>query len=226
MAVNQFVDAHTHNPPTDSNSITSIYNLIIDHEQPGRDSFTPNDVGTCSVGIHPWYIKNPDAQLAQLREWATHPNVRAIGECGFDRLRGPSLTTQKAVFEQQIALSEAIQKPLIIHCVRAFAEVLVVHKQLKPGQPWILHGINNRLSVVKPLLDAGLYGSFGAALLRPDSPAHQVLLATNSDRILLETDDQNVSIQAVYEAAAIRFNWTIECLRMQVWQNAQRVFGL
>lgn len=227
MAVTQFVDAHTHNPPpTATNNTLAIRNLIIGHQQVGHDSFSPNDVAACSVGIHPWYIENPDAQLAQLREWAMHPNVRAIGECGLDRLRGPSMEIQQGVFEEQIALSEAIQKPLVIHCVRAFAEVLAVHKRLKPAQPWMLHGVNNRLSVLKPLLDAGVYASFGAALLRPGSPAHPVLLAMNPDRILLETDDHNVSIQAVYEAAVIRLNWPMEQLRAQVWQNAQRVFGL
>lgn len=226
MAVTPFVDAHTHSLYSASENTLAIRNLIIRHQQVGYDSFSPSDVPDCSVGIHPWYIENPDAQLAQLREWADHPNIRAVGECGLDRLRGPSMEIQQAVFEQQIALSEAIRNPLLIHCVKAFAEVLALHKRLKPTQPWVLHGINNRLSVVKPLLDAGLYGSFGAMLLRPDSPAHQVLLSIHPDRILLETDDQNVSIQAIYGAAATCLNWPVERLHAQVWDNAHRVFGL
>jgi len=226
MAVMCLVDAHTHNPPATSDSSLSVRNLIVGGQPFGQDSFSPSDVPNCSVGIHPWYIENAETQLAQLHEWATHSNVRAIGECGLDRLRGPSLAVQQAVFEQQIALSEAIRKPIIIHCVKAFAQILVVYKRLKPTQPWILHGVNNRLSVVKPLLDAGLYGSFGAALLRPASSAHQVLTTVDPDRILLETDGQPVSIQAIYEAAANRLNWPMEHLVRQVWDNAQRVFGL
>ncbi len=217
-----FVDAHTHQQTPPGETLISIRNLII-----GHDAFTPTDTPNCSVGIHPWYISDdPDSQFAQLREWVAYPNVRAIGECGLDRLRGPSMGIQQAVFERQIALSEAVRKPVVIHCVRAFAEVLALHKGLKPTQPWVLHGVNNRLSLVKPLFDAGIYGSFGAALLRPDSPAQQTLQAIHPHRILLETDQQLVDIQFIYEAAAKQLGWSVEQLSDQVWANAQRVFGL
>lgn len=215
-----FVDAHTHQPPSPALSEVTILNVVI-----GRDPLLTNLPS--SVGIHPWYIADdPKPQLAQLHEWATYPNVRAIGECGLDRLRGPSLTMQQAVFEQQIALSETLKKPLIIHCVRAFPEVLATHKRLKPTQPWVLHGVNNRLSMVQPLLNSRLYASFGVALLRPDSPARQVLQATPPAQILLETDEANLPIQTIYEAAANCLNWPLERLKEQIWENATRVFGL
>lgn len=217
-----FVDAHTHQKTPPNETLISIQNLIV-----GRDALTPTDVPNCSVGIHPWYIsEDPDNQFAQLREWAAHPSVRAIGECGLDRLRGPSMVVQQVVFERQITLSEAVQKPVVIHCVRAFAEVLALHKRLKPTQPWLLHGVNNRLALVKPLFDVGFYGSFGAALLRPNEPAQQALQSLNPDRILLETDDQAIDIQGIYGAAARQLGWSMERLTEQVWRNAQQVFGL
>lgn len=214
-----FVNAHTHQADPSLQSV-AILNRIV-----GRETLP--EWGFCSVGIHPWYINDPAPQLAQLREWATHPNVKAIGECGLDRLRGPSLAIQQVVFDEQIALSEARQKPVIIHCVRAFSEVLATYKRLKPTQPWVLHGINNRLPLVQPLLHAGLYASFGAALLRPDSPARQVLLATPPAQILLETDDaKDASIGTIYEAVADCLGWPLERLKEQVWENATRFFGL
>ncbi len=217
----RFVDAHTHRLHPPNTNAVSIQNVIV-----GQAGLPVSELSYCSIGIHPWYIDAVDEQMALLGQWAALPNVRAIGECGLDRLRGASLPKQQAVFERQIALSETIKKPVIIHCVRAFAEVLATRKRLKTTQSWVLHGINNRLSVVKPLLNVGLYASFGAALLRPNSPARTILQATPPDRILLETDDADVSIELIYEAAAECLSWSMERLTEQVWGNAQRVFGL
>lgn len=100
----------------------------------------------------------------------------------------------------------AHQKPLIIHCVRAYEEVLAIKKEWgTQGDviPWIFHGFNKKPAVAQMLLRAGAYLSFGAALLVPGSPAAQSLAICPPGRYFLETDDRNdVSIAAVYAAAA------------------------
>ena len=214
----QLVDAHTHQDVTDDN-VLAIRNIII-----GRDSIDPEQVTACSVGIHPWYLQDTVSLLEQFQHWASLPTVWAIGECGLDRLIDTPISQQQAVFEQQIRLAEAVQKPMIIHCVRAMAEVAALRKKHQPNQAWVLHGFNNRLTLLEPLLATDFYISLGAALLRPDSPAQKALLHIPRNRLLLETDDKAVSIQTVYEAAANLLDLSLDELVRAIWINAQAVF--
>lgn len=214
----QYVDSHTHQRTGDV-SVIAIRNLIVGHDPESPDAFP-----FCSVGVHPWYWRKAD--MGQLRAWAGHPSVKAIGECGLDRLTDTPLAGQWPVFRQQIALSEAVQKPLIIHCVRAFPEIVAEHKAQQPTQPWVMHGFNNRQSFLDLMLDAGLYVSLGAALLRADSPASAAIARIPANRLLLETDDKSLSVSAVYAVAAGRLGWSLPELVAQVRANAETVFGV
>lgn len=213
------IDAHTHHTPAHADTV-AIHNIIV-----GQDSQTPDNFPACSVGVHPWYADAADVQshLDLVRQWATHPTVWAIGECGLDRLKGPDLSVQQAVFQAQIQVSHAVGKPLIVHCVRAFAEVAVLRKQAYP--PWVLHGFNHRLSALTLILDAGLYVSLGAPLLRPDSPASAAIAHIPPDRLLLETDNQTIAIREIYEAAAVRLVMPMAELQKRVIENARRVYA-
>lgn len=213
-----YFDAHTHQIRV-SDDVTAIRNIIV-----GHDSTEPSAVSVCSVGIHPWYWKQANSD--ELRAWATLPTVKAIGECGLDRLTNTSLTEQQPVFEYQIALAETVQKPLIIHCVRAFAEVVALRRHHQPRQPWVMHGFNNRISFLDMLLEAGFYVSLGAALLRPDSPAAAAIQRIPRHRLFLETDDKDLSISAICTVAAQLLDCPIEELASQLADNAREVFAL
>ncbi len=218
LAANYF-DAHTHQAlPADAET-EAVQNIIV-----GQDSRTPGDFLACSVGVHPWHANAAAVQnhLDLLRQWATHPTVWAIGECGLDRIKGPDLAVQQTVFQEQIRISAAVGKPLIVHCVRAFAEVTALRKPAYPA--WVLHGFNHRLSVLTRLLDAGFYVSLGAALLWPGSPASAAIVHIPADKLLLETDNQTTSIREVYEAAAVRLGVPVVALRQQVVANARQVY--
>ena len=215
-----YLDAHTHQDVADG-SILAIRNIII-----GQDMIEPEQVTACSVGIHPWYAADPTLEnwFEQLRQWANLPTVLAIGECGLDRLTNTPLSEQQAVFEQHIQLAETVQKPLIIHCVRAFPEIITLRKLHQRRQPWVIHGFNNRLSLLEPLLSAGFYISLGAALLKADSAATRALTHIPLDRFLLETDDKAIPIQEVYRATASLLNIGVSELANQLWKNAVTVF--
>ena len=89
-----------------------------------------------------------------------------IGECGLDFFK-KTIDEQKQIhfFSKQIELSEALELPLIIHCVRAFHELFYLHKLYKPKQAWIVHGFNGSLKLATQLLEKGIYMSFGKTLL-------------------------------------------------------------
>ena len=66
--------------------------------------------------------------------------VPAVGECGFDALKGPSHDLQEQAFVRQVQLSEQFRKPMILHVVRDFDSVIRLRRTLKPEQPWLIHG--------------------------------------------------------------------------------------
>ena len=159
-----------------------------------------------SVGVHPWY---PDRSLmAQACEYATSPLVVAIGETGLDKNTANSIgdfKQQQELFEEHIVLSEKVGKPLIIHCVKAWDELLHIHKSAKPSMPWIIHGFRGKATLAGQLMDAGLYLSF--------STQHNVdslKTAWEKRRLLVETDDTNTDIRDIYVQIASNLNITIE----------------
>jgi len=180
-----------------------------------------------SVGIHPWYAHPEDwqIQLAAVEQLAGHKNVLAIGECGLDRGILLPLETQLAIFTAQVKLAERWQKPVIIHCVRAFNELLQWKKQVKPLVPLIVHGFNNKPEIMQQLLAYGFYFSLGAALLSAESNAVKVLKTITLTRLFLENDDRDTPIEKVYEAAAVQLEIPISALKKQIWTNFATVFN-
>ena len=62
----------------------------------------------------------------RLEEAISNEKVIMIGECGLDKVWGPTLDIQEASFRRHIELSEKHQKPLIIHCVKAYNEIIAI----------------------------------------------------------------------------------------------------
>ncbi len=152
------------------------------------------------------------------------PNVLAIGECGLDKLCHTAWNLQVVVFKQQIELANKLNKPLIIHCVRAFDELLQVFEENPPIVPVIVHGFNKKDNIAERLVSAGMYISFGAAILKDSSPAALALKNMPADRFFLETDNADISIGDMYHAAAVIREIKEEAVILQVQQNFATVF--
>lgn len=179
-----------------------------------------------SAGIHPWYIKMEDWQkdLQTLKKWIDNEQIIAIGECGLDRLAQVSIAQQLFVFDAQVKLAEQVQKPVIIHCVRAFNELIQWKIQNKPVEPLIIHGFNNKQEIAQQLLAHGFYFSLGTALVNPNSNASKVIKLIPIERLFLENDDRETPIETVYEAAANHLEISISELKNQIWANFATVF--
>lgn len=208
---------HTHNSPlTNENSIQNRYNHFESVELNGK----------YSIGMHPWYIKeeNWEIKFASLKNYSQHKNVAAIGECGLDKVCKTDFTLQKNVFTQHILLANQIHKPLIIHCVKAWQEVLQLLRKHNNHVPIVFHGFNGKLSIAKQIIGEGHYLSFGKALLTK-LPLIKVLRMLPLNKLFLETDDADVSIEVVYQAAANALDIDINSLSLQINHNAAQVLG-
>jgi TatD DNase family protein len=211
-----YLNFHTHQAPSSATE-TGIYNLLIQE----IDDTKIADNQRVSAGVHPWYAHPTQwrVQLAQVAALALRPQVVAIGECGLDKLIGPSLEVQLPLFEAQVQLAQSLQKPVVVHCVKAFNELLSWKKCSHVTVPMVLHGFNNKPEVAAQLLQHGFYVSLGAALLREDSNAQKALKIIPLERLFLENDAQQTPIQNIYAKAATLLNIEIEVLTDQIWRN-------
>ncbi|MGZ5000278.1 MAG: TatD family hydrolase [Methylomonas sp.] len=179
-----------------------------------------------SIGIHPWFIDRQDIDIAMrlLSAVACNPNLLAIGECGLDKCIATPLALQIDVFTRQIELAEHLGKPLLIHCVKAYNELLQIKKSSRAGPAWIIHGFNANPVLAAQLINHGCYLSFGAALLNPQSLSGRALAGTPLERLFLETDTADVPIGAIYAAAAKMLRLNAATLGQQILNNFNRVF--
>jgi TatD DNase family protein len=179
-----------------------------------------------SMGIHPWYIEENriDVDLKIIEEKLQTENCMAIGECGLDKRIDIPLDLQISVFEQQLALAEKFKKPVVIHCVAAFQEVIEIRKRLKITVPMIIHGFSKNKQVAEQLIAAGFYLSFGKYLLKnPDLKT--VFQSVPNDRFFLETDTMEETIQQVYQLASEYKKLELKELKSIISSNYKSVFG-
>ena len=205
------LDIHTHRLPARIGSaLVNSYPHSF-HSSPGH---------CYSVGIHPWHLSEAtDDTWRLLEEAVRHPQVWAVGEAGLDRLAHTPLSCQLAAFKQQALLAETVGKPLIIHLVKATAELLQLRRQLRPAQPWIVHGFRGKPRQAQQLLHHGFYLSFGEHFNA------ETLRTVPLDRLLLETDESLLPIERLYEQAArIRATSTAELME-GVRSNIQCLFS-
>ncbi|MBQ0015687.1 MAG: TatD family hydrolase [Bacteroidales bacterium] len=155
-------------------------------------------------GIHPWDADQyPDTIDPQPFEaLATNGQLEWIGECGIDALRGPSLSKQIDIFKQQLSLAERLNKPVVIHCVRCWTQLLQLRKQFH-ATPWVVHGFTGPPELFDDLWRHDIKISVGAALLNPKcTKLHRTLQHAGPNHLLFETDDSDADIHDIYIAAA------------------------
>lgn len=173
-----------------------------------------------SIGIHPWFLteENAESQWKALQKQVSHPSVLAIGEGGLDKLKGPDMELQVKILKQQVALSEEKSLPLIIHCVKAFNELIQLKKELRPHQPWIIHGFRGKEALAIDCIRHGFYLSYGEHF------QENALKATPQEKLFIETDESEVSVQEIYQSIALVHGIGLQELMESVKKNVKEVF--
>lgn len=224
----KYINLHTH-ARNEGNEVIAIVNHY------PEDGALP-DNGFFSVGHHPWKVEDywkkimqfgfDDLELREMQAIASSPQVIAIGECGLDRAITTDMGLQKMFFLKQILISEQIQKPLIIHCVRAYEEIMALRKATKPKMPWILHSFKGNVQTQSALLKfEGIYFSFGKWLFQEKSDVPSTFALLPIDRCFLESDTTDFKMEEVYQKASEISGYTLEQLKAQIYQNFIKVFG-
>ncbi len=179
-----------------------------------------------SVGIHPWYAKveRLEEDLVFIKYKFQEEKCLALGECGLDKRIEIPLKFQIEVFQRQLELVQSNNKPIILHCVAAFDEIISIKKEMNIKNPMIIHGFSKNNQVAKTLLNQGFYISFGKYLFRnPD--LKEVFTFVPNDLFFLETDTIEETIFEVYEKAASYKELKLEEMKEIVNVNFNKVFN-
>jgi len=213
-----YLDIHTHRDKQNY-EVVSVQSLMVTDK---LFASLPKDK-LISVGLHPWFstVAELETNLRNLKVIAAQENVKLIGECGLDKLRGEKIEDQIYSLTQQILLAEQLGKPLILHCVKAFSELMALKEKLKVNVPMIIHGFNKNEEMGKQLLVKGFILSFGADLLKPNSSAAKLVQKT--DHFFLETDDSDVAIEEIYAHVAILKNCSVDVLKGRIFNDWKKI---
>jgi TatD DNase family protein len=189
----KFIDFHSHRTVGEEHALI-IKNLFAGEIVP---AIVPGVF--YSAGIHPWHITEENA--SELKEALAytlgHPRVLAVGEAGFDSMRGPSGNIQNDVFIYQAKLAEEFNKPLVIHAVRSWDLLRKARKEINPSVKWVIHGFRGKAQLASDLISENFMISLGIEGMSPE-----VVEAAGMQNILLETDDSGRSISSVYSHLA------------------------
>lgn len=214
-----YIDIHTHSAQNRVDVVT------VENLSPGENipEFTGRNF--YSVGLHPWVLKSVkenNRQLNLVEDALELDQVFFVGECGLDKIH-PAFDEQKRVFEAQAFMAEEFNKPLIIHCVKAYNEVMALHDKMHPQSSWMLHGYSGGVETTKQLENRGFLFSFGKTLLKNGSKVINSFKSLPLEKIFLETDDLDVGIEEIYRQGALLKSISVSELKNAVWQNFNRI---
>ena len=179
-----------------------------------------------SCGLHPWFIKKETWQdeLILLDNKLKTENCLALGECGLDKLSEVDFELQKKVFIEQLHLNSSYRKPIIIHCVKAYQEVLNLHKTEKIEQQFLFHGYRKNELLLKQIHAQGHEVSFGVNLMKNQN-LQTIFANLSMEKIFLETDDALFPIEEIYQKAATLKACSLDEIKVAVERNVERFFG-
>lgn len=171
-----------------------------------------------TAGIHPWDAGKKDvASIVAALE-----GVQAVGEIGLDFLRGPAREAQLAAFRAQLSMARERGLPVVLHCVKAFEEVMRCLAACEP-RAVIFHGFIGSPEQARQALAKGYYLSFGERTFR-STKTLEALRRTPLRQLFLETDESPTPICTVYARTAEALGTGVEDLQRATTENYERIF--
>lgn len=208
-----FFNIHTHNIRFPNKEIQQI--------EP--DSFAISD-HYFSVGIHPEKA-DLNVENETFSELILHNNCLAIGEIGLDNRFPNSSEIQEQTYISQLKLAEKHKKPVILHCVNSWDRCKFLHQKYAPHTMLIYHGFN-KPGIIKTVLDyEKAQISIGSSILT-NNQLQQSITSIPVSRLLMETDNSTVNIEAIYEKVADLKFISLREFSEQIRENVKMIFGI
>ena len=188
------IDIHTHNAQTNAQTVVA-------------------------VGIHPWHALEADLSAVE----ACIADVDAVGEIGLDFAYDVPSEIQISIFRAQLTLAEQHKKAVVLHCVRAFEEVMKVLADYNLPAV-IFHGFIGSPEQAQRAVTQGYYLSFGERIFRSPKTI-EAMRSTPLSHLFVETDESSTPIEDIYEKIAILRGISVAELVTATDDNFKRIFN-
>ncbi len=197
------------------------------------------------LGLHPWYAQGAGPGWLERLEGQLKEGPMGIGECGLDfAVENADRSLQEAVFRSQLRLARKWNRPLSIHCRRAWARLqTIAREEGLPEAGAVIHAFSGSVEVAREVQDLGFHLSFGCSLAKPQhARAAKAVQAVAESSLLFETDapslfprdlpgwggcalSEPAHIHLVLEAAARIRGTDLASLTALAYKNSERIFG-
>lgn len=215
-----YVDFHTHLRRGDALEILNVDALDEAAVRAAMASECP-----FSLGIHPWHAAATEEQLsealARVENGVVNSRFVVVGECGLDFAVEVDREVQRVVFERQVRLARRLSRPIVLHCVRAFEEVMNVLRTERVERA-VFHSFIGSVEQAKRVAREGYVCSFSPRSLaspRTCEAIRQIALSA----LLVERDESAQPIEEIYEQIATLRGCSAEELRTIVFENYKRL---
>lgn len=144
-----------------------------------------------SFGLHPWYVGERTADWLNCLRTHLTSTPSAVGEIGLDHaLDQATFADQEAVFLAQIHLANELERPVTIHCRRAWGRLMeLLDEKGWPAHGFVLHSYSGSAELVQPLVRRGAFFSFsGAITFEQNRKGRAAAGIVPLERLLIETD--------------------------------------
>lgn len=196
-----------------------------------------------AFGLHPWFISGRSDQCFQTLEnlLTSYPQA-SVGEIGIDHaVEERDDADQERVFLAQLEIARKFDRPVSIHCRRAWGRLIERLDQFgELPRGMLIHCFGGSVEIATELVKRGAYISFSGSITRPNAKkAGPAIRAVPDDRILIETDAPDIlpttaegklnepaNLPLVLAKAAELRGVSEESLAKTTFRNAEKFFGI
>ncbi len=194
-----------------------------------------------SFGLHPWYVsERTDWWLDKLEALLAVLPGAGVGEIGLDHAMDKSTHgLQEEIFLYQLRLASRLNRPVSIHCRRAFERMIaLLEKEGGVVLAGVIHAYSGPKELVPVLEKLGLYISFsGSITSEGNRRGVEAIRMVSANRLLIETDSPDMlpsqiiegpnepaNCAFVNEKVALLLGASQEGVAKRTWDNACRLF--
>ena len=159
-----------------------------------------------ALGLHPFFSQEHSqhalsllseqlTEVAGTEEKKDHKCV-AVGECGLDfAIADANRERQIELLSAQLELANQYRLPVILHCRKAFPELVSVLKRTPPIAGGVYHGFSGSLPQAEQLIDLGIkIGVGGTITYRRANKTRNTIAALPLAALMLETDAPDMPV--------------------------------